>query len=318
MPDLTPSVLFNRILGRVRLKHLQLAIAIADLQSLHRAASSIGLSQPAATHALVELESCLGGPLFERHSKGMRLTRLGEAVLPLLRASLVPLQAAAGNAALVQQGAASALIRIGSIAAGINGLLTVAIPTYVAAHPDAAIDVHEVTIDNLLESIQEGTLDLAICREPSPLPQGFGFRAALQDGFVVVCRPQHPLTRQATVTAAELLAQRWLAPPLTGLGPQQVESLFDELGGVPELCRVSSRSTEIMHAMLADSDMLACAPASLVRPLVQRGELAVLPWKSQAVGPLGVLVKADVLAHQSHPCLSFIEHVLAVGTGPGR
>lgn len=102
MPDLTPSVLFNRILGRVRLKHLQLAIAIADLQSLHRAASSIGLSQPAATHALVELESCLGGPLFERHSKGMRLTRLGEAVLPLLRASLVPLQAAAGNAALMQ------------------------------------------------------------------------------------------------------------------------------------------------------------------------------------------------------------------------
>ena len=146
MPDLTPSVLFNRILGRVRLKHLQLAIAIADLQSLHRAASSIGLSQPAATHALVELESSLGGPLFERHSKGMRLTRLGEAVLPLLRASLVPLQAAAGNAALMQQGAASALIRIGSIAAGINGLLTVAIPTYVAAHPDAAIDVHEVTM----------------------------------------------------------------------------------------------------------------------------------------------------------------------------
>ena len=243
MPDLTPSVLFNRILGRVRLKHLQLAIAIADLQSLHRAASSIGLSQPAATHALVELESSLAGPLFERHSKGMRVTRLGEAVLPLLRASLVPIQAAAGNAALLQQGAASALIRIGSIAAGINGLLTMAIPTYVAAHPDAAIDVHEVTIDNLLESIQEGTLDLAICRESTPLPQGFAFCAALQDGFVVACRPEHPLTRQATVTAAELLAQRWLAPPLTGLGPQQVESLFDELGGVPELCRVSGRST---------------------------------------------------------------------------
>ena len=111
MPDLTPSVLFNRILGRVRLKHLQLAIAIADLQSLHRAASSIGMSQPAATHALVELESSLGGPLFERHSKGMRLTSLGDVVLPLLRASLVPLQAAAGNAALMQQGAASALIR---------------------------------------------------------------------------------------------------------------------------------------------------------------------------------------------------------------
>ena len=94
-----------------------------------------------------------------------------------------------------------------------------------------------------------------------------------------------------------------------------MESLFDELGGVPELCRVSSRSTEIMYAMLADGDMLACAPASLVRPLVQRGELAVLPWNSQAVGPLGVLVKAEVLASHNHPCQSFVAHVLAPGSG---
>jgi DNA-binding transcriptional LysR family regulator len=311
MPDLTPSVLFNRILGRVRLKHLQLAIAIADLQSLHRAASAIGLSQPAATHALAELESSLGGPLFERHAKGMRLTSLGETVLPLLRASLVPLQAAASNAALMQQGAASALIRIGSIAAGINGLLTAAIPAYCAMHPSAAIDVHEVTIDNLLESIQEGKLDLAICREPTPLPQGFEFHAALQDEFVIACRPEHPLGQQTAITAADLLSQRWLAPPLTGLGPQQVDSLFDELGGVPELCRVSSRSTEIIYAMLAESDMLVCVPASLVLPLVRRRELAILPWTPLGVGPLGVLVKADVFANGTHLCRAFIEHVLS-------
>ena len=61
--------------------------------------------------------------------------------------------------------------------------------------------------------------------------------------------------------------------------------------------------------------MLACAPASLVRPLVQRGELAVLPWNSQAVGPLGVLAKAEVLASQAHPCHRFIAHVLAPGNG---
>jgi DNA-binding transcriptional LysR family regulator len=186
----------------------------------------------------------------------MRLTRLGETVLPLLRASLAPLQAAAGNAALMQQGAASALIRIGSIAAGINGLLTAAIPAYCALHPSAAIDVHEVTIDNLLESIQEGTLDLAICREPTPLPQGFEFHAALPDEFVIACRPEHPLAQQAIVTSAELLSQRWLSPPLTGLGPQQVDSLFDDLGGVPELCRVSSRSTLgvlVKAAVWADS-----------------------------------------------------------------
>ncbi len=178
--------------------------------------------------------------------------------------------------------------------------------------PSAAIDVHEVTIDNLLESIQEGTLDLAICREPTPLPQGFEFHAALQDEFVVACRPTHPLAQQTSVTGADLLSQRWLAPPLTGLGPQQVDSLFDDLGGVPELCRVSSRSTEIIYAMLADSDMLVCVPASLVRPLVRRRDLAVLSWRPQGVGPLGVLVKAEVFANPAHSCHAFIEHVLSL------
>jgi len=61
--------------------------------------------------------------------------------------------------------------------------------------------------------------------------------------------------------------------------------------------------------------MLACAPASRVRPLVQREELAVLPWNSQAVGHLGVLAKAEVLASQTHPSQSFITYVLAVGSG---
>jgi DNA-binding transcriptional LysR family regulator len=172
--------------------------------------------------------------------------------------------------------------------------------------------VHEVTIDNLLESIQEGTLDLAICREPTPLPQGFEFHAALPDEFVIACRPEHPLAQQAIVTGAELLSQRWLAPPLTGLGPQQVDSLFDDLGGVPDLCRVSSRSTEIIYAMLAESDMLVCVPASLLRPLVERKDLSVLSWKPQRVGPLGVLVRADVFANSAHPCRAFIECVISV------
>lgn len=317
MPDLTPSVLFNRLLGRVRLKHLQLAIGVADLQSLHRAAASIGLSQPAATHALAELETTLGGALFERHAKGMRLTGLGQVVLPLLRASLVPIQAVAGNAALMQQGAASAPVRIGSIAAGIHGLLVTAIPAHCAQHPQATLEVQEITGDNLLESIQEGVLDLAICRAPELLPQGFGFRAALHDRFVVVCRAGHPLTGLAQLTRAHLLAQRWLAPPLTGLAPQQAERLFDDLGAVPQLCRVYTRSMDIVHALLTASDLLVCLPQSLVRPLVQRQALAVLPWTPAPVAPLGVLARTDVLMAEAHPASRFIADVLAAGAPDG-
>ena len=72
MTPTTPDLLFARLLGRARLKHLQLAVHIAELQSLQKAATAIGLSQPAATHALAEFETLLGTPLFERHARGMR------------------------------------------------------------------------------------------------------------------------------------------------------------------------------------------------------------------------------------------------------
>ena len=65
--------------------------------------------------------------------------------------------------------------------------------------------------------------------------------------------------------------------------------------------------------MLAESDMLVCVPASLVRPLVRRKDLVVLSWRPQGVGPLGVLVKAEVFANGSHPCRAFIEHALRSG-----
>ena len=85
MTTLTPDLLYARLLGRARLKHLQLVVHIGELHSLQKAASAIGLSQPAATHALAEFEALLGTPLFERHARGMRPSPAGLALLPLVR-----------------------------------------------------------------------------------------------------------------------------------------------------------------------------------------------------------------------------------------
>ncbi|RYF66566.1 MAG: LysR family transcriptional regulator, partial [Comamonadaceae bacterium] len=90
-----PSVLFSRLLNRARLKHLQLVVHIVERQSLQKAALAIGLSQPAATHALAEFEALLGSPVFERHARGMRLSPTGAAILPMVRNALQQLQACA-------------------------------------------------------------------------------------------------------------------------------------------------------------------------------------------------------------------------------
>lgn len=69
------------LLGRLRLRQVLLVVAISDLTSLRKAADQVGISQPAATKMLVELEAALGVPLFERGRRGMAPTVYGSAVI---------------------------------------------------------------------------------------------------------------------------------------------------------------------------------------------------------------------------------------------
>ncbi|OXS14586.1 LysR family transcriptional regulator, partial [Zobellella denitrificans] len=68
------------ILSRLRLKHMQLLVAIEDHGSLHKAARAISISQPGATKVLQEIEVSIGMLLFERTSKGIVANEAGRCV----------------------------------------------------------------------------------------------------------------------------------------------------------------------------------------------------------------------------------------------
>lgn len=63
----------------MKLSHFRTAAAIAESGSLRAAARNLGVAQPSLTRGLSELEREIGAPLFERRSKGMIATPIGEA-----------------------------------------------------------------------------------------------------------------------------------------------------------------------------------------------------------------------------------------------
>ena len=65
----------------MKLHQLRAALTVAEHGSLRGAARALGMSQPALTHNIGELERELGAPLFERRSRGMTTTPVGELVL---------------------------------------------------------------------------------------------------------------------------------------------------------------------------------------------------------------------------------------------
>src|SRR4051794_15967202 len=141
------------------------------------------MSQPAATHVLAELESLLEVELFDRHSRGMRPTALGQVVIPLARHVLQSIEACAEAVSTRRQGA-NALIRLGANLASISGLLARALPSFSTAHPDVVVDVVELGNDVLRALTDERALDVVIGRAPSELPPGFEFLPLMEDRYV--------------------------------------------------------------------------------------------------------------------------------------
>ena len=69
------------VLNRLRLRHLQCFLAVAQFGNLRRAAQALSITQPAVTKTLNELEALLAKPLFVRGRQGAALTAEGEAFM---------------------------------------------------------------------------------------------------------------------------------------------------------------------------------------------------------------------------------------------
>jgi len=281
MPTVTPasSVLYARLVAKGRLRHLQLLVSVADSGSVRRAAEQIGMSQPAATQALADIEGLLDTPLFERHVRGMRLTAAGRAVIPMARNTLSALRASADTVHALQAGA-SGVLRVGALPAAVSGLLCRVLPAFGARHPALRIEVLEAPGEQLLADVMSGRVDVALCRRPPELPAPCTFEPLAPDVPWIVAGRRHPLARKAQPTLADLRAARWTLP-VHGIGVRGVfDALFDAPDAPkPELHPISSTSLPLVLELLRGDRVLSLVPRSLIAPFVQWGLVARVAYE---------------------------------------
>lgn len=270
-----PGVLFNRLLARGRLRHLQLLVALADAGSVQRAAGIVGMSQPAATQALADLESLLDAQLFERHTRGVRLSRFGEAVVPVARNVLRALRASTETLSMLQAGA-QAFLRLGCIPAAASGLLAGVLPALVQAQPSLQIELTEENTVHLLPELAAGRLDAVVCRRPAQLAAHWQFDLVLDDEPVVMASPGHPLAARRAVALKALAASPWILAP-HGMG---VRATFDDLWAGrtlrPPVYPLATTSMAVVLEVMRTVGAISLMPRSIAQPLVRTGVAVVL------------------------------------------
>ncbi|MCW5644621.1 MAG: LysR family transcriptional regulator [Rhodoferax sp.] len=306
---LRSTVVLNRLLAKLRIRHLQVLVRLAELGHVGRAAQSLGITQPGATLLLADLERLVEAPLFMRHARGVSPTPLAMELLPLVRQVLARLE---DSATLVASRLEydQRLVRAAATAAGADGLLADSLPAFSKAHPQIEVVVTNADRAELAATVEREAIDVVFCRQPALVPVGWRFSGCLDDRFAVVCGTRHPLARApGTPDPAQLGQFEWLPNMLGSIARERFEDLCREHGWTPRIRPVTTRVTALTWTMLDADDLLTLVPLSVVNPWVRRGLLHVVPTPWQLpMEPLGMLLPETPLAPAVDTLVQHVGH----------
>lgn len=286
-------LLFSRLVKQVRLRQLQLLLALQQCGSVLQAAAELNMSQSAATQALAELERVLDIKLFERHARGMRPTVAGQTLIDAARGMLTGLQEVSESLASIRRGAAAAL-RLGAIPAAALSVLSQLLPRFYEAHPQVYVDVHEDASAPLLSQLMASGLDAVFCRQPQLLPAEFTFEPMLMDAAVVIADAGHPLVGRRDVQLPALKGARWVLPSLgiavRNIVETEVLPLLEDASWFP----ASTVSLPVLEGLLTQPGAVSLVPRSILPGLRSQGRVRVLDVHIEGrLPPLGVVYRSD-------------------------
>ena len=266
------------LMTRLRMKQLQLLIALDDHKSLHKASNAMSMTQSAASKALSELESILEAPLFERARSGLVPNPLGHCVIRYARLLASDLTSLCQEFADIQSGTGGRLA-IGAIMGSVPDIVVPAVNQLQATHPGLAIEIVEDTSARMLALLDDGRLDLVIGRSiVSDQPSKYTYQPLCDEPLAVVVGFDHPRFADGEVSFADLTGHRWVTYP----GAMPMHALLQremDLAGAPmPNSAISTVSTFVTVALLRDSpDLVSVLPAAVAQVFCDSRMLRTIP-----------------------------------------
>jgi LysR family transcriptional regulator of abg operon len=239
-------------------RHLRDFIAIAHSRSLRSAAASLGLTQPAISRSLQELEEELGVPLFERHAKGVRLTAAGDMFL--VRAQIATESVRRGLEEARQfQGDLSGTVAVSMSSAPVLGLLPYAYPLFRKAWPEISLRFTEGQFHTIEPRLRNGELDFYAGPRPDrAMGSGYTVQLISTNERVVMGRRGHPMAKAKNLSS--LVKAEWLIAGLRDRVEEEFEEVFSKHDLPSPAVRTRAESMLVLMALLATTDALAFLP----------------------------------------------------------
>jgi len=266
------------------LRGLRYFLAIAEAGSITRAATQLGIAQPALTRQMQALEAELGTVLLERLPRGVRVTPAGRQFLDHGRRVLRELDRARAELSRTDHAARGRVIL--GVSPTVGGWL---VPGCVerarTEAPGLSIKVVEGFSPQLLDALGSGRVDVALLTNPEPA-RALRYTPLVAEPVVVVGR--HPPGPQAFLTRAELAR----LPVLLSDGLRQALSEQLDRLALRLNVEVEIDSIDAIRALLLRGSGHALMPVSTFGEDIRAGRLSAWPLADASLNRMLVLGQA--------------------------
>jgi LysR family pca operon transcriptional activator len=279
----------------IKLRHLVCFLETARLKSVVKAADVLGISQPAASKTILELEEALGVALFDRSRRTLMLTGFGQVVLRYAGASVTALRQGIDSIDQARS-LTEATVKVGALPTVSVRILPKAVELYMAQHMGSKVRVVTGPTAFLQAQLRLGDLDFVIGRMAEPEAMtGFSFEHLYSETISFTVRPGHPLLTLRPLDFRSIARFQILMPPPGSVIRPTVERFLisQGLGSLPY--QIETVSTAFGRSYTRRSDAIWIISEGVTAEDVADGLLARLPVDThETLGPVGLTTRTDL------------------------
>lgn len=182
---------------------LKYIVALAKEQHFGRAAQSVFVSQPTLSIGIKKLEEELGIQIFERLSNKVIPTQTGQRIIEAAKQTLMSTDVIRSIAA-DSKGELSGNVKLGAIYTICPYLLPKIIPDLHQHSPNIHLYIEENYTKNLIDSLKDGSLDIALVSLPITQSNLFDVKPIFEEEFFVILPNDHLLAQQSQISTDDL------------------------------------------------------------------------------------------------------------------
>lgn len=269
----------RRVMANLKMRHLRLLKNMERHGSLTKVAQIMGISQPAATKTLSEIEDLFGAPLFSRVGRGLKPTRMGEVAMLKIGHIVQEFDHLAAEMEAVRCGRSARLV-IGAAPYVSSSLLTQAVARLYETHNILTV-IKQASSDELVQSLYDHEVDCVLARSSAVA----GHQNLLQE----VLYPQRPVLighndlvgrlQGRELEWRQLAEMGWILPSFGTPVGRRVAELFTHMQVQAPLPVIETYSIEVIYGIISkNSSIISVVPEGIADDMVRRGGVAILPW----------------------------------------